>query len=147
MLALVRREATDAELDPVATTEPASLHGGAAVSMPPTSRQFDTVGVRPLLENDCVEPGDPGCFGGGPWTPLTLSLPATTTPQPPGLFVTGFNISDYRESWINGDPELEVWLYGTLQGVYGSSTIGGASYVTYDPNATVRLAIDCAGHS
>ena len=147
VLALVRREATDAELDPVAATEPASLRAGAAASTPETSRQFGNGGVRPLLESDCNEPGDPGCSGGGSWTPPTLGLPATTTPQPPGLSVTGFNINDYRESWINGDPELEVWLYGTLQGIYGSATIGGGSYVTYDPNASVKLAIDCAGHS
>lgn len=138
VLALVRREATDAELEGT---------DGSAIRVTERASPATPISGVSLVLGDCLEPTDPGCFNGGPGpTASSLSVPATTVPRPNGLYATEFDLTDSGEGWILGDPEIEVWMYGTMYGLYGSSNSGGVVNAIYSPGATYSVPVGCAGN-
>jgi hypothetical protein len=134
-LALIRRESLDADFFALPVNARSAAPAGRPVKSPIS-----------LLVADCEDPEDPGCGGGGDTGPSpVLDVPVPTTAQPAGLFVEYFELSDLREAWIKGNPEIEVWLYGTLRGIYQGSVSAGAAALSFNSAASRAVAVDCAG--
>ncbi len=139
VLALVPRESTDAELAGAATRP-------AIGSLPP-SISLDLDPIIPPCEHNPEDPNCPPGGGGPPASGTPFGVPSTTSARPAGLYVTDFNLWDDGEGWILGDPEIEVWMYGTLTGLYESANSSGVVNARFIPGATYSVPVGCAGNA
>lgn len=86
--------------------------------------------------NPCDE--DEGGGGGGGGAPPNY---------PPGIYFDAMRLHDVHEPWPRGEPEIDVYVSGILQGVYRDVAPQGAKFfqLAYFPGETRTLDMDCAG--
>lgn len=130
---------TDAQVNAAdARVRARAAHGHG--SEPPKAAGDKIPGVSRMVACDESTCGGGGGGGSGDLLP----------PRPAGIYAENMNVRDAHEPWTRGEPELEIDMYGTQNGIWYPFNFGGngtpqGSIAEYDPNIHGLVWMDCAG--
>lgn len=100
------------------------------------------------LVDECL-PGEDLCVpGGGGGGGSGGGSPPPPPNYPPGIYFESMKIFDDHEPYLTkGDPEIDVYVSGTVRGLYVDSPLPGTTSpnLTYIPDLIRTLDADCAG--